>query len=157
MNNISYKNFFINYGIFVLIITVFIGLLIYPIKAGQKAWAKQLKSDIEFVLDEAEPNSWMVGNQIKIKNPFLMSAVCYEARNRRTGDTYKTILIKIQTFYGPLPAVFTIDKNENIELKGFVSLHGRIAENIKNNLTNKRLEYWKSKIPEIIKQGDQND
>ena len=68
MKNISYKNFFINYGIFVLIITVFIGLLIYPIKAGQKAWAKQLKSDIEFVLDEAEPNSWMVGNQIKIKN-----------------------------------------------------------------------------------------
>lgn len=150
MNKITYKEFFINYGIFTLIIAIFIGILIYPIKAGQKAWYKNLKNNIEFVLDESEPNAWTVENPIKIKNPFSLSAVCYEARNRKNGEMYKAMIIRIQTFYGPLPAVFTIDKNNNVELIGFVSVHGRIAKQTKAKLINKRLDYWKTKIPEII-------
>lgn len=151
MNKISYKAFFINYGIFTLIIAIFIGLLIYPIKAGQKAWNKQLKSSIEFVLDEKEPNAWTVEKPIKIKNPFCLSAVCFETRNRKTGEMYKALMIRIQSFYGPLPAVFTVDKNNNVELVGFASMHGRIFNQTNTININKRLEYWKTKIPEIIK------
>ncbi|MCR5188618.1 MAG: hypothetical protein K6C97_06745 [Treponema sp.] len=151
MNKISYKNFFIKYGIFISIITIFIVLLIYPIKAGQKAWNKQLKNNIEFVLDESEPNAWTVENPIRIKNPFSLSAVCFEARNRKNGEMYKALLIRIQSFYGPLPVVFTIDKNDHVELIGFVSVHGRIEKQTSYKKINKRLEYWKNKIPEIIK------
>ncbi len=151
MNKISYKLFFINYGIFTLIIAVFIGILIYPIKAGQKAWNKQLKSSIEFVLDENEPNAWTVEKPVKIKNPFSLSAVCFDARNRKNGEMYKALMIRIQSYYGPLPAVFTVDKNNNVELVGFVSLHGRMEKQTYTRKTNKRLEYWKAKIPEIIK------
>ena len=133
-NDHTYKVFFINYGIYVAILVILFGILLYPIKVGQKAWQKNLKANIEFVLDESEPNSWTVGNSVKIKNPFSMNSACYE----------------VQTFYGPMPAVFTIDKDNNVEFVGYSSLHGRISEQITSNKTNKRINYWKSKIPSII-------
>lgn len=149
-NDHTYKTFFINYGIYIGILVILFGILIYPIKVAQKSWQKNLKSNVEFVLDESEPNSWTVGNSIKIKNPFSMTAACYEARNRKSGDTYKCIIIRVQTFYGPIPAVFTIDKENNVEFVGYSSLHGRISEQIISNKTNKRINYWKNKIPSII-------
>ncbi len=151
-NEISYKSFFITYGIFVAVLVVIFGLLIYPVKLGQKSWNNNLKSNIEFVLDESEPNGWTVENSVKIKNPFSLSAASYEVRNRKTGEVYKAVIIRIQTLYGPVPTVFTVDKENKVEFVGFVSLHGRIANQIKNNTTNKRLEFWKEKIPEIIAQ-----
>lgn len=146
----TYKSFFINYGLFVAVLVVVIGILIYPIKAGQKAWQNNLKSIIEFVLDEQEPNSWTVGNYIKIKNPLSLSAACYDARNRKNGDVYKAVIIRVQTFYGPAPAVFTIDKDNKVEFIGYSSLHGRIADHINSNKTNKRINYWKEKLPLIV-------
>lgn len=149
-NDNSYKTFFINYGLLVAIVIVMFGLLIYPIKVAQKSWQKNLKANVEFVLDEKEPNSWTVGNYIKINNPFALSAACYEVRNRKSGDTYKAIIIRIQTFYGPLPAVFTLDKDNNVEFIGYSSLHGKIAEQLLSNKTNRRISYWKSRIPSIV-------
>lgn len=149
-NDHTYKVFFINYGIYVAILVILFGILLYPVKVAQKAWQKNLKANIEFVLDESEPNSWTVGNSVKIKNPFSMNSACYEVRNRKSGDTYKSVIIRVQTLYGPMPAVFTIDKDNNVEFVGYSSLHGRISEQITSNKTDKRINYWKSKIPSII-------
>ena len=55
-NEITNKEFFARYGIFVAIIVVLFGILIYPIKISQKSWINNLRSNIEFVLDEREPN-----------------------------------------------------------------------------------------------------
>jgi len=149
-NDNSYKTFFINYGILVAILVVIFGILIYPIFVAKKAWQKNLKANVEFILDEKEPNSWTVGNSVKINNPFALNAACYEVRNRKSGDTYKAIIIRIQTYYGPLPAVFTLDKENNVTFVGYSSLHGRISEQLLSNKTNKRINYWKSRIPTII-------
>ena len=51
-NEITNKEFFARYGIFVGIIIVLFGILIYPIKVSQKSWINNLRSNIEFVLDE---------------------------------------------------------------------------------------------------------
>ena len=59
-NEITNKEFFARYGIFVAIIVVLFGILIYPIKISQKSWINNLRSNIEFVLDEREPNGWIV-------------------------------------------------------------------------------------------------
>lgn len=151
-NDNTYKTFFINYGIFVAILVILFGVLLYPIKLAQKSWQRNLKFNVEFVLDEKEPNSWTVENSVKIKNPFCLNAACYDVRNRKSGELYKAIIIRVQTFYGPLPAVFTVDKNNNIEFVGYSSLHGRISEQLTSNKTNKRINYWKQKIPAIIQQ-----
>ena len=71
-------------------------------------------------------------------------------RNRKTGDTYKAVIIKVQTFYGPVPAVFTINKENVVNFVGYSSIHGRIREQLMSNKTNKKINYWKSKIPSII-------
>lgn len=149
-NEITNKEFFARYGIFVVIIIVLFGILIYPIKVSQKSWIKNLRSNIEFVLDEREPNGWIVESPVPIKNSFCLSAACYNARNRTSGDLYKVMILRIQTLYGPLPGVFLIDAEENVEFVGFVSLHGRIAEQIKHNDKTTRIQFWKEKIPYIL-------
>lgn len=149
-NDKTYKTFFINYGILVAILVVLFGILLYPTKVAQKSWQKNLKQNVEFVLDEYEPNSWTVSSPIKINNPFTLNAACYEARNRKNGETYRVLIIRIQSFYGPLPAVFTINKNEEIEFIGYSSLHGRISNQLNSNKANKRINYWKKKIPSIL-------
>ena len=150
IQNISYKDFFIRYGIFVAILAILICLLIYPIKVSQKFWTQNLRTTIEIVLDEKSPNSWTVENAVPLKNSFSTNAACYEARNRKTGDLYKVIIIRVQTLYGPLPAVFTIDKDNKVEFIGYSSLHGVISDQLLNDNYGKRIEYWIKKIPLIL-------
>ena len=153
-NDHTYKVFFINYGIYVAILVILFGILLYPVKVAQKAWQKNLKANIEFVLDEREPNGWIVESPVPIKNSFCLSAACYNARNRTSGELFKAVILRTQTLYGPLPGVFLVDSEENVEFVGFASLHGRIAEQIKNfNKSDKseRISFWKEKIPYILK------
>ena len=150
IQNISYKDFFIRYGIFVAILVILIGLLIYPIKASKKFWTQNLKTTIEIVLDENNPNGWTVEKSIPINNTFSTNAACYEARNRKTGDLYKALIIRVQTLYGPLPAVFIMDKDQNVSFIGYSSLHGVVNEQLMNNSNSKRINYWINKIPTIF-------
>lgn len=149
-NEITNKDFFIKYGIFAAIVVILFGILIYPIKVSQKVWTNSLRSNAEFVLDETEPNGWSIENCVPLKNPFCLNAACYNARNRTTGDLYKVMIIRVQTLYGPLPGVFLIDKNNQVQFIGFSALHGRISNQIKNNKKTTRIEFWKEKIPDIL-------
>ena len=94
---ISYKKFFINYAIFLGIITVLMGILIYTTKITQKSWSKNLKKNLEIVLEESDPSTWFITNSIKLKNAFTLNAACYEARNKKSGQVYKAIIINTQT------------------------------------------------------------
>ncbi len=146
----SYKNFFKNYGLFLAIIAVLFLILFYSIYISRKPWQKYLKTKVEQVLDENEPNGWAVGNYIQIDNPFSLNAACFEARYRKTGEVYSVIILRIQTFYGPVSAVFTLDKNNDVKFVGYSSLHGRIAKLLQNTTADKRLDYWEKKIPDIL-------
>lgn len=148
---ISYKSFFTNYGFFIGIIVVLFGILIYPIKLSQTAWQNNLQNTVENVLEENFPNTWTIENHNKIKNSFALNAACYEVRNRKDGNLYKAVIIRVQSYYGPIPAVFIVDKNDNVDFVGFTALHGRISKQINANATNSRINYWKKKIPEIIR------
>lgn len=150
--NISYKDFFKRYGIFLLILVAIFGILIYTVLISQRAWTQNLKSSVEMVLEEKEPNTWTVEKNIKIKNSFTTSAACYEARNRKSGTLYRAVIIRVQTLYGPVPAVFLVDDDDNVYFVGYSSLHGIIESQLTNKQTSKRIEYWINKIPEIIEQ-----
>lgn len=151
--NISYKNFFKRYGIFVAILAVIIGILVYAVKISQKSWEKNLMIAVEAVLDEKDPNGWTFENTVEINNPFTMNAACYEVRNRKDGDLYKAFIVRVQTLYGPLPAVFTINKYEEVEFIGYSSLHGVINSQLMSQENNKRIDYWINKIPKILNQN----
>lgn len=146
----SYKNFFKNYGFFLAIILILFLILFYSVYSSRKPWQKYLKNQIETVLDDKEPNTWNVGNFKKINNPFCLNAACYEAKNKKNGDVFNVMIIRTQTFYGPVSAVFTVDKKDNVNFIGYSSLHGRVEIQLENAFSDKRLDYWKKKIPAIL-------
>lgn len=148
---ISYKNFFINYAIFVLIAAAVFGILIYLIKVSQKSWDQNLKSLVETTLIETEPDTWELGKYININSPFGSGTACYDARNKRNGENYKIVLIRLQTFYGPQAGIFIIDKNGKASFKGYASLHGRCATQLKKSYSGRRVDYWKFRLEEMFK------
>lgn len=149
----SYKNFFKKYGLFLSILVVLIALLIYSVIFARGPWQKHLKTQIENVLMENDGDNWSVGEYINIDNPFTLNAACFQARYKKTGETMNVIILRTQTFYGPVAAVFSIDKNNNVNFIGYSSLHGRVATQLLNSRADKRLDYWKKKIPEILENG----
>ena len=148
---ISYKNFFINYSIFVLIAAAVFGILIYIIKVSQKSWEKNLKSSVELTLAETEPDTWEIGQFVKTENPLTTSSACFDARNKKSGESCKVIIIRLQTFYGPQAGIYIINNDKKVSFKGYSSLHGRCAEQLKKSNNGRRVEYWKKRIAEMYK------
>ena len=148
---ISYKNFFINYAIFVLIASAVFGILIYIIKVSQKPWNNNLKASVEYMLEETEPDTWDLGNTIRIQNPVSTGAACFEARNKKSGENCKAIIIRLQTFYGPQAGVYIIDNSGKVDFKGYSSLHGRVSIQLTKSFSGRRVEYWKMRIAEMYK------
>ena len=148
---ISYKNFFINYAIFVLIVAAVFGILIYVIKVSQKSWDKNIKAYVEYTLAESEPDTWEIGQAVRIKNPLSTGAACFDARNKKSGEACKVVIIRIQTFYGPHSGIFIVENNGNIVFKGYSSVHGRIAAQLSDSYNSRRVEYWKMRIDDMLK------
>lgn len=149
---ISYKQFFKNYLILIGVMLVVFTLLIYLSIVSKKSWNNNLKTAVEVVLDEKQPNTWSVGKNIDINNPFTLSGACYEARNRKNGEVYKVMVIRVVTNYGPMAGVFSIDKENNVAFIGFSNLHGRIEKQVSSMSTStcKQINYWEKKIPQIL-------
>ena len=127
MNNQgAFKNYLILIGVMLVVFT----LLIYLSIVSKKSWNNNLKTAVEVVLDEKQPNTWSVGKNIEINNPFTMSGACYEARNRKNGEVYKVMVIRVVTNYGPMAGVFSVDKVNNVDFIGFSNLHGRIEKQV---------------------------
>lgn len=150
-SGINNKTFFIKYAYFLGVLVVVFGILIYSVVLSRRSWVNNLRTSVEKVLNENEPDMWAVGKVRNIENPFSLNCVCYESRYKKTGENFTVVLIRVSTLYGPLPAVFLYDDNENVSFVGYSSLHGRISNQIKNHPSDKRINYWKKKIPEIIR------
>ena len=69
---ISYKQFFKNYLILIGVMLVVFTLLIYLSIVSKKSWNNNLKTAVEVVLDEKQPNTWSVGKNIDIKSHKLL-------------------------------------------------------------------------------------
>ena len=149
---ISYKNFFINYAIFTLITATVFCILVYTVKVSHKSWDQNLKAVIESTLSETEPDTWELGKVIQINNPVSSGASCYDARNKKNGENYKIAIIRLQTFYGPQAGIYIIDKETKVTFRGYASLHGRCADQLTKSFSGRRVEYWKLRLEEIFKQ-----
>ena len=127
------------------------GILIYVIKVSQKSWERNLKSAVEYTLAETEPDTWEIGKAIEIKNPLTAGAACFEARNKKSGEVGKAVIIRLQTFYGPQTGIYISEGNGNISFKGYSSLHGRCAAQLSKSFKGRRVEYWKLRLADMLK------
>ena len=149
MNNISNKNFFKNYGIFLLILIISFLVLIYMVYLSKGFWKDNLKNSIETVLEEKQPGEWIINDYIDIKNPMTTNAAAYNIVNKN-GTEAKAVILRIITFYGPASGVYIMHDENNIEFAGFCSIHGRIANQINGGSKDIRVEYWAKRIPELF-------
>lgn len=149
-NKISAKEFFRIFGIFFGIIVVFIGTSIGFIKLSEKSWKNNLKEKVQAVLDEKYPDEWQILDFKRIENPFYLSAACYEIINEKTHAVSNAIIIRTETLYGPYPAVFVCDGENDAEFIGYSSINGRIKNLMEARPSDFFISYWERRIPEII-------
>lgn len=169
-NKDFYKTFFKNYGILsAIIVTVFV-FLFYSVKLSRKSWNENLKKSVETVLEEKLPDEWLVGNPIRIKNSLSSSAVAYKIRNKKDMSEAVAVIIRIQSFYGPMPAVYICKTIEDfnyeekadakaeemvkVEFVGYSSVHGLVERQLTFNGSDKRIQYWQKKIAYMLWKGD---
>lgn len=146
----SYKDFFIKYGLLMAIVTVLVGILVYFSIISNSFWSKNLGNSLQNVLnDNSEKNEWVVNENISVNNPFAYNSSCYRVTNVLEKKDYTAIIIRINSFYGPLSAVFILDEEKNVSFVGYASLDGRIKEKI-NKANDNRIRYWKNIIPQIL-------
>ena len=83
----------------------------------------------------------------------MVSVNCsaYDVIDTKTNKTCQAVIIRVVTFYGPVPAVYLYNQDEEVEFIGYSTLHGRIRIQLMDTKSDKRREYWQSKIPDILK------
>ena len=86
-----------------------------------------------------------------VANPLSAGSACYDARNKKSGENGKAVIIRVQTFYGPHCGVFLVLGNDKVEFKGYSSLHGRVSQQLKTSYSSRRVEYWSRRIKEMLK------
>ena len=151
MQEIDTKTFFKNYAFFLAILLVIFSILSYSIVLSRKSWNKNLGVSVQKVLDEYEPSTWNVETPVQIKTSVAVNSAAYQVKNKKDGTYAKAVIVRITTFYGPMPAVYIYKEGQETEFAGFASLHGRISVLLNNNKSDKRREYWQSKVPEILR------
>lgn len=149
MNNITPKQFFKNYGIFIFLTIIAISILVPITFASNRAWQNGLKVTVDKVLNE-EAVTWDIGDSIEINNPMINSCAAYNVQNFKTKEKAIAVVLRNTTFFGPLVGIFIYYSNDDIQFKGYSTLHGRIAKQVYDKPQNKRVEYWQKKIPSIL-------
>lgn len=153
----SYKKFFITYGIFIGIVAFCILILIYSVFTSKKSWQKNLQVCVEKVLAEKKPElKAEILDFQTIENPFTVNAACYNLKDTETNSLYKAVILRIVTLYGPFPAVYLVDSDNNVEFIGFSSIHGRVAVQLESKKADRRIELWAKRIPDIINLNDES-
>lgn len=154
MEKMNSKTFLRNYGIFLLVIIVVFGITAYVTKITNKNWKSGLKTAVENVLNESEPDTWKVGEYLNLNNSMASNAAAFKCQNTSTQSDEIAVIVRVTTLYGPMSGVFVCDEENNVDFKGFSTLHGRIGEQLNqrnNSFSDKRVTYWKNHIPEILK------
>lgn len=144
------KEFLRVYGIFLGILILMVGIIIGAVKLSERRFENRLRTAVTKVISENTESKPEIGKFIKIKSPFSLSAALYEINGTRSGAKNYAIILRVQTLYGPIPAVFVYNKDTGADFIGFAAVSGRINRLLQDDSSNPRLGYWKLKIPEII-------
>ena len=145
------------YGIFAGLLIVMISILGLSVVLSRRNWEEGLKKDITQVIEKEAPGQWTVGEFMKIKAPAAMSAACFRGRNTKSGARVYLIIARIETLYGPFPAVFAYDEKNGAKLIGIAGLEGRIRRQIGDGTNDSKVQYWMAKMRDIAAAADSDD
>ena len=138
------------YGIFSGILIFMLGIIIGAVKISERRRENKLRAAVVKVFSENTEDERQIGKFIKIKSPASLNAALYEINDLRSASKDYALILRVQTLYGPIPAVFVYNKDTGADFIGFAAVSGRINRLLQDDSSNPRLGYWKLKIPEII-------
>lgn len=151
---IKTKEFLRGYGIFFGIILSFMLILALFGKLAAGRWERGLRQSVATVLDEKQAGAWRLGAAVRIKTPLAMGAAAYRATRVEDGADAFAVILRVQTLFGPLPAVFVQTGEEPAAFIGFASVHGRVAVLLDSFAASPRISYWRRKIKSILEASE---
>ncbi len=138
------------YGIFSGILIFMLGIIIGAVKISERRRENKLRAAVVKVFSENTEDERQIGKFIKIKSPASLNAALYEINDLRSASKDYALILRVQTLYGPVPAVFLYNKDGEAKLIGFAAISGRIKRLLQDDSSNPRISYWEKRIPEIV-------
>lgn len=147
---ISYKDFFIRYGIFTGLCVILLFFCVYSTILSKKGWNNNLSHNVLNVLNEVTGEEWEINSWIEVNNPFAMNCAAFNTVNKSNEKKYLSLVIRINSMYGPIPAVFLVDENKEVRFVGYSNVHGFVKNQIDFERFNNRIELYRQRIPNIL-------
>ena len=149
--NLRTKELLRVYGIFTALLVVMLTAAGGAVKLSSARWERGLRSVVEKTLSENTDFNGKVGRFVRIKSPFSLSAALFELEPPLSDGADYAIVIRVQTMYGPFPAVFVYSKDSGAHFIGFAAVSGRIKRLLEDSPSDARIRYWTAKIPAIMR------
>ncbi|MGI5091252.1 hypothetical protein [Treponema socranskii] len=137
------------YGIFagcIVLLAVVLSVAAIFTKGARQAG---IKTEIARVLEEAEPGVWHIGDFVDFGAPVSSSAACFSVKGGSVSGY--ACIVRMETMYGPLPAVFISDGRHSARFVGIAGLHGRVYAAIESGGAKSQIRYWAERIPLLIR------
>jgi hypothetical protein len=148
MNEVN-KTRLIRFGIFSLVVLVLFGILSLFNFLTRSKWEKGLRLQVQTVLD-AHGETCSVGEILKLHTGLTAGCAVYELSGGER-DGCHAVIIRVATFYGPMPAVYIYDsKKEQCDFIAFATLEGRAKTAIESLSKPSQVSYWARRIPKIM-------
>jgi len=151
MLNLRTKELLRVYGIFTAMTIVMLTVTGAAVKLTSERWERGLRAAVEKTLAENADFDGKAGAFVRIKSPLALSAALFELEPPLSDGADYAIVIRVQTMYGPFPAVFVYGKESGARFIGFASISGRVKRLLEDNDSDPRIRYWTAKVPAIMR------
>ncbi len=143
-------------GIFSGIICALFLLLSLFVVLSRSSWENGLRAAVENVLPEPE---YFVGSRIPVDMK-TNDAICFELFHDEGGmqmpsSKKMALVMRVTTFYGPLPAVFSYE-NGHARFRGMAYLKSSVKDEFVEDKTNRQMAFWLSTAEKIFEDAAQN-
>ena len=143
------KKQLVQYGITACVFFILFLVLMCSVLISRKSWRNGLKAQLVSVY--SEDSDCEVGDYEPVDTPFSVSCASYTLTKKNDNSVYHAVIIRVQTMFGPVPAVYTYrEGDESADFVSFVTLNKRIESTVINNARYSQIAYWSRRIPSII-------
>lgn len=108
-----------------------------------------LKAKIEQTLEIYEPDSYTVGDFVKLKSHLSAETAVFKCRKARGGQTLYAVILRMSTLAGPCPAVFVCSQN-SADFAGFAIDNGKAEAILNPSFNELHIQYWKDSLSSIL-------
>ncbi|MDE5776535.1 MAG: hypothetical protein K2H67_06625 [Treponemataceae bacterium] len=148
--NYGPKKSFVQCGAFIGIVCAFFLVLSLFIVLSRGNWERGLRRAVQNVLPSSE---YSVGKMLRLEEGGSNFA-CFEISRNSDGTLREfsegvAIVMRVTTYYGPLPAVFNRERGETLFV-GIAYLSSSVAEEFSDADRSRSMDFWIGQADEIF-------